>query len=161
MGSFWRAIDWISDKLKVAGAFCLAGMAFLTFADVVGRLFRHPLFGSREIVTFMATLAVAMALPYTHKIKGHVGVEILVRLLSEKTQKIVDICTGILSLGLFAIVTWRMTTYAHTMQASGEVSMNLALPTHYIIYATGFCLLIFTFVILHDIIDDIRKVTSK
>jgi len=79
---FWKTIDWIVEKLKIVGAACLVGMTFLTCADVVGRLFLHPIFGSVEIVAFMATLSVAMALPYTHKIQGHVGVEILVRLLS-------------------------------------------------------------------------------
>ena len=71
----WKTIDWILEKLKIIGAVCLVGMTFLTCADVIGRLFLHPIFGSVEIVAFMATLSVAMALPYTHKIKGHVGVQ--------------------------------------------------------------------------------------
>ena len=157
MTAFWKTIDWILEKMKIFGAACLVGMTFLTCADVVGRLFLHPIFGSVEIVSFMATLSVAMALPYTHKINGHVGVELMVRLLSDRTQAIIDICTGILSLCLFAIVTWRMTTYAHTMQKSGEVSMNLGLPEYCIIYAASFCLLIFTLIIFQDLIDNIKK----
>jgi TRAP-type C4-dicarboxylate transport system permease small subunit len=135
---FWKTIDWILEKLKIIGAICLA-----------------------EIVAFMATLSVAMALPYTHKIKGHVGVEILVRLLSVRTQAIIDICTGILSFALFGIVTWRMTEYAHTMQKSGEVSMNLELPEHVIIYITAFCLFIFILIILQDISNNIKKLKEK
>jgi len=158
---FWNTINWILEKMKIVGAACLVGMTFLTCADVVGRFFLHPIFGSVEIVAFMATLSVAMALPYTHKIEGHVGVEILVRLLSDRTQAIIDICTGILSLCLFAIVTWRMTTYAHTMHESGEVSMNLELPEYYIIYAASFCLLIFTLIILQDLMNNIKKLKGK
>ena len=86
MNEFWKAIDWIIDKMRMMGAVCLVGMTFLTCADVIGRLFRHPIFGSVEIVGFLATTAIAMALPYTDKVKGHVGVEILVRLLSERKQ---------------------------------------------------------------------------
>ena len=82
MNAVWKIIDWISEKLKFIGAACLVGMTFLTCADVIGRAFRHPIFGSEEIVGFMAVMAVAMALPYTEKIQGHVGVEILMRLLS-------------------------------------------------------------------------------
>jgi len=48
---------------------------FLTFVDVVGRKFGHPIFGSVEIVGFLAIITIAAALPYTHKIDGHVGVE--------------------------------------------------------------------------------------
>ncbi len=146
--------------MKIIGAACLVGMTFLTCADVVGRAFGHPIFGSVEIVGFMATLAVVMAMPYTHQVQGHIGVEILVRLFSQKTQTIIDICTGIVSLILFAIITWRMTVYAHTMQKSGEVSMNLELPEHFIIYVTAICLLVFTLIILKDIIENIRKLKA-
>ena len=146
--------------MKIIGAACLVGMTFLTCADVVGRAFGHPIFGSVEIVGFMATLAVVMAMPYTHQVQGHIGVEILVRLFSQKTQTIIDICTGIVSMILFAIITWRMTVYAHTMQKSGEVSMNLELPEHFIIYVTAICLLVFTLIILKDIIENIRKLKA-
>ena len=105
MNLFWRFVDRILELMKNVGAACLVGMMLLTCADVIGRLFGHPIFGSVEIVGFMATLAVVMALPYTHKVEGHIGVEIFVRLLSEKTQTKIEICTGVLSLALFAIVT--------------------------------------------------------
>jgi len=157
MAFFWKIILWILDKMKIIGAACLVGMMLLTCVDVVGRAFGHPIFGSVEIVGFMATLAVVMAMPYTHQVQGHIGVEIVVRLFSEKTQTIIGICTGIVSLILFAVVTWRMTVYANTMKASGEVSMNLELPEHFVIYVTAICLLIFTLIILQDLINNIRK----
>ena len=160
MKPFWRFVDRIQELMKIIGAVCLVGMMLLTCADVIGRLFGHPIFGSVEIVGFMATLAVVMALPYTHKVEGHIGVEIFVRLLSEKTQTKIEICTGILSLALFAIVTWRMWVYASTMKQSGEVSMNLELPEHYVIYVAAFCLLIFVFIILQDIMANIRKLKT-
>jgi len=161
MNTLWRIVEWLLVKMKIAGAACLVGMMLLTCADVVGRAFGHPIFGSVEIVGFMATLAVVMAMPYTHQVQGHIGVEILVRLFSEKTQTLIDICTGIISLILFAIVTWRMTLYAQTMKKSGEVSMNLEFPEHVIISVTALCVLTFTLIILRDIIDNIRKLKSK
>lgn len=161
MTAFWEIIEWLSNKMKIVGAACLVGMTFLTCADVVGRFFRHPIFGSVEIVGFMATISVAMALPYTDKIKGHVGVEIIVRKFSERTQIIIDLCTRILSLGLFGLVTWRMALYAHTMQESGEVSISLELPEYFVIYISAFCFLIFTLVIFQDIINNIIKLQRK
>lgn len=160
MAFFWKIIGWLLDKMKIIGAGCLVGMTLLTCVDVVGRAFGHPVFGSVELVGFMATLAVVMALPYTHQVQGHIGVELVVRLLSEKTQTYIDICTGLLSLTLIAVVTWRMVVYAYTMQESGEVSMNLELPEHLIIYVTAFCLLVFTLNILEDTLKNIRKLKA-
>jgi len=54
-----------------------------------------------------------------------------------------------------------MLDYANTMKESGEVSMNLELPEYGIIYVTAFCLLIFTLIILKDILNNIRKLKSK
>ena len=68
MNIFWNIIQWILEKMKIIGAACLVGMTLLTCADVVGRAFGYPIFGSVEIVGFMATLAVVMAMPYTHHV---------------------------------------------------------------------------------------------
>lgn len=156
MNTLLQKLDQLTAFLKVLGAICLVGMMALTCADVVGRYFDRPIFGSVEIVGFLATLTVALALPFTHQEKGHIGVEILVRLFSSKTQAVIELITSMASLALFAIVTWRMALYARTMRESGEVSMNLQFPEAVIIYITAFCFLIFTLMILQDIIQSIR-----
>jgi len=156
-----KTISRLRVLLKVLGAACLIGMTGLTCVDVVGRYLGHPIFGSVEIVGFMATLAAAMALPYTHEMKGHIGVEILVRLFSEKTQAVIELCTHTVAFLLFSVVTWRMTVYAGTMQRSGEVSMNLEFPEHYIIYLVAFCFLMFTLTIMEDVLNNIRRLMGK
>jgi TRAP-type C4-dicarboxylate transport system permease small subunit len=161
MDTFRKIIEWVSEKLRMLGGACLIGMTVVTCVDVVGRFFRHPIFGSVEIVGFMATLAVAMALPYTDKMKGHVGVEIVVRTFSARTQAVIDLCTRILGLGVFGMVTWRIILYAYTMQKSGEVSISLEMPEHLIVYATSFCFLILTLNILQDVIDHIERLRNR
>ena len=133
------------NLLKILGGACLMGMTLLTCIDVVGRRMGSPIFGSVELVGFMATLTAAFALPYTHALKGHIGVEILVRNFSKRVQAAVECCTLSLAFIFFGVVTWRMALYAGTMQRSGEVSMNLEFPIHVIIYLCAFCFLIFLF----------------
>ena len=135
----------------MAGAFCLGAMTLLTCADVLGRKLGHPIFGSVEIVGYLSTLAIAMALPYTHQMGAHIGVELLVRRFSDRTQIMINVVTGALSLALFAVVTWRMLVYARTMHKSGEVSMNLQFPEHVIIYLVALCFLMFALGIAHEI----------
>ncbi len=154
-------LEWIVDKMTGLGAVCLVGMVVITCVDVVGRFFGHPILGSVEIVGFLSTLAVALSLPYTHQVKGHIGVEILVRLFSERVQTIIELCTNIVAMILFGIVTWRMAVYGKTMQSSGEVSMNLELPEYIIIYMVAFCFLFFGLVILRDILQDIKKLRGN
>jgi TRAP-type C4-dicarboxylate transport system permease small subunit len=157
MGYIFKILDKCSDLLKVISAVSLASMMFLTFVDVVGRKFGHPVFGSVEIVGFLAMLTIAGALPYTHKIDGHVGVEILVRLLPEKSQTAITIFTQFLSFILFSLATWQMYLYAMDTHHSGEVSMNLGFPVYLLMYAVSFGLFIFSLTILQSIINNIIK----
>jgi TRAP-type C4-dicarboxylate transport system permease small subunit len=157
MKLFWNGIQWLCDGLRRLGLCCLVGMMLLTCVDVIGRKFGHPIFGSVELVGFMATLAVAFALPYTHQVGAHIGVEVLVQLLSDKTQTVIELCTHLVSLTLFAIISWQMLLYADTIHKSGTVSMSLELPEHVIIYIVSGCFLIFSLVIIRDIITTIHK----
>ncbi|MBU1345011.1 MAG: TRAP transporter small permease [Proteobacteria bacterium] len=157
MSSFSKALDKFSSLLKIIGAIALTIMMLLTVVDVIGRFFKHPIFGSVELVGFLATIVVATALPYTYKVDGHVGVEILVRLMSEKAQLIFDLFTRTLSLILFCLVTWQMFLYAMDIQKTGEVSMNLEFPIYYIIYLLAFGLLIFSVTILESIFKNIQQ----
>jgi C4-dicarboxylate transporter, DctQ subunit len=161
MNAFWKLIHFISQKMKIIGAACLVIMTLLTCVDVVGRLLRHPVFGSVEIMRFLGTFAVAMALPLTHELKGHIGVEIIVTKLSRKVRAFIDLCTSIVGLGLFGLVSWQMYEYSWKFKASGEVSMNLQLPEYLIIFMVGCSFLIFTIIILKDIFENFHTLRTK
>lgn len=157
MSMIFKALDKFSNLLKFIGAAALTGMMLLTVVDVVGRFFKYPIFGSVELVGFMATVVIATALPYTYKMDGHVGVEILVRLLSKKTQLLMDLFTRFISLILFCLVTWQMFLYAKDIHEVGEVSMNLEFPIHYIVYLLAFGLLVFSVTIVETLFKTIKQ----
>jgi TRAP-type C4-dicarboxylate transport system permease small subunit len=157
MKMIFTMLDRFSGFLKLIGGVALTCMMMLTVVDVIGRFFKCPIFGSVELVGFLATIVVAAALPYTYKMEGHVGVEILVRLLSKKAQICIDIFTRSLSLILFGLITWQMFLYANDIHETGEVSMNLEFPIYYIVYLLAFGMLIFSVTILETITHDIKQ----
>jgi TRAP-type C4-dicarboxylate transport system permease small subunit len=156
-----KILDGLNNLLKVVGAACLMGMTLLTCVDVIGRYLGRPIFGAVELVGFMATLAAALALPYTHEMKGHIGVEILVNHFSEKTQTLIEACTNGVCLALFGVVTWRMAKYAYTIRESGEVSMSLQFPEYLIILTVAFGFFVFTLMIVKDIVRAIAVLMDK
>jgi TRAP-type C4-dicarboxylate transport system permease small subunit len=161
MPMFWKIHRLISEKMKIVAAACLFGMALLTAFDVIGRLFKHPIFGSVEMVTFLAVFVVALALPFTHENSGHIGVELFVRKFSRKTRAVIDITTGTAGLILFALVSWRMFIYANNLRESGEVSMNLEFPEYVIVFVVAFSGVIFCLSIVRIIIDNLSKLRAK
>ena len=152
-----RILNFISDLLRSAGALALTLMMLITVVDVVGRFFKHPIFGSVEIVGFLAVAVAAAAMPHTYKVGGHVGVEIITRLLPRKIRLLLDLFTRTLTLILFAVVAWQMFIYAEDMQQAGEVSMNLEFPLHYIVLVLAVSLAFFSGTIFQQIVDTVNR----
>lgn len=152
-----RFLNLVSDLLRSAGALALTLMMLITVADVAGRFFKHPIFGSVELVGFLAVAVAAAALPHTYKVGGHVGVEIITRLLPRKTRLVLDLFTQTLTLLLFSVAAWQMFVYAKDMQQAGEVSMNLEFPLHYIVLVLAVSLAFFSGTILQQIVGTINQ----
>lgn len=161
MNFIWKLLDSIATKLKVVGALGLVGMTVLTCADVVGRFFKHPVFGSVELVTFMSVIAVSASLPFVHMKSGHIGVEIMFRFFSGRTRAIIDTLTSTLTLVLYGLVSWRMFDYATEMKASGEVSMNLELPEYIVIFVVAICFVIFFWAIIKGVRDNLYLIMRQ
>lgn len=161
METYQKVLSFLSSKLKMIGALCLFGMAALTCADVIGRFFNHPIFGSVELVSFMGVIAIATTLSFTHEHKGHIGVELFVMKLPGRVRNIIDLCTGLITLLLFVVVTWRMADYALKIRSSGELSMNLKLPEYVIIFFLACCFLIYCGTILGSIFQTLAKLKKQ
>ena len=152
-----RILNRISDLLRSAGALSLTLMMLITVADVTGRFFKHPIFGSVELVGFLAVAVAAAALPHTYNVGGHVGVEIITRLLPRKTRLRLDLFTRTLTLIFFSVAAWQMFVYAKDMQLAGEVSMNMEFPLHYIVLVLAVSLAFFSGTILQQIVDTVNR----
>ncbi len=160
MRSFEQFLTFFSDKLKMVGAVALFGMALLTCADVVGRLFGYPIFGSIELVSFLGVFTVAMALPLTQLSKGHIGVELFVDKLPRKGRLFFEVCTETVSLVLFVIISWRMFLFSFKLRASGEVSMNLHLPEYAIVFVLACCCVVLCLVIVSSLLTTLSKLAK-
>ncbi len=147
-------LEW---GMKVVAAACLLGMALVTGADVVGRAALNlPLFGSEEIVSVLAVLVVGFSLPYAHSQGSHIGVEVVYQRLGWKSRRLVKLITALASSGLFAVVAWQMFRLGTSMRASGLVSMNLALPFYWVVYALAFGFSVFSLWLLRDALHALR-----
>jgi len=147
----------IGNLMRIAGCLCLLGMALLTVADITGRLNRSPIFGSEEIVTFLAVLALGLSLPYAHAHRSHIGVEVFVQLMSTPVRRGLKLFRETLSILFFAMVTVMMGAYARDKQLSGEVSMNLGLPEYCFVYVLAACFAVATLTMLVDLLMYLRQ----
>lgn len=161
MSSFRNNCLWLAQKLGIIAAVAIFFMMALTCADVVLRLFRMPIPGTYEIVSFMGAVAVAFAIAYTSVEKGHVAVSLVVQLLPGRLQAVVESILAVIGIMLFALIAWQSALYALDCQRSGEVSLTLQLPFYPIIYGVAFGAGVVCLVLLVDFLNAIASMRHR
>ncbi len=155
MAFFERVVRLLSkfcDQIAQAGVFALF---LLIFGNILLRKIWKPLFGAYDYVCFLTAIVVAFALAHCAVERGHTQVELLITRFSQRVQGIIGSITGILSLGLFSLATWRCIALANDMRRMGELSMTALLPFHPYIYAVAFGCALLSLVILVDLIKSL------
>jgi TRAP-type C4-dicarboxylate transport system permease small subunit len=150
-----RSLSRFCDKIAQAGLFA---MLLLTTSNILLRkVVGKPVYGAYDYVCFLSTIVVAFAIANCAVKKGHTQVELLVARFSRRAQGIVDSVTGILSLGIFSLITWQSVALANDMRRAGELSMTSLEPFYPYIYAVAFGCALICLVILVDIMKSVVK----
>jgi TRAP-type transport system small permease protein len=149
---------WIS---WVAGAGVVVMLA-LTFADIIGvKIFNSPVPGSIEIVALLGVVITAFGMAYTQSQHANIRVEFFVQHLPKRIQAGVSAFSLLLSIILFALLSWQSFKYGYSLQQSGEVSMTARIPTYLFVYAMAFCCIPLCFVLIVEFLKSIMKVVNK
>jgi TRAP-type C4-dicarboxylate transport system permease small subunit len=156
-----RWIHQIGYGFNSVAAGAIVIMMLLTCADVVLRLFGHPILGTYEMVGFLGTVIIAFALAYTSIERGHIAVEILMDRLPAKIQSIVEGFNNLIGAGLFLLIAWQSSIYAWDLKTSGEVSLTLAIPTYPFVYGIAAGCALLALVLTAESLSSFRRAARK
>jgi TRAP-type C4-dicarboxylate transport system permease small subunit len=148
-----RLSELLRKSFMVVAGVSLLGVTVLATANVVLRVFRVPVGGTYEVVSFLGAIVTAGALGYTQKRRHHIVVDILSQKYPPRLKLAVDRLSHVLMFFLFSIVSWQTAMYGRRLVRAGEVSETLKIPFHPFVYlvALGFALLALT--ILLDLLE--------
>lgn len=144
LGRFINIVKRISTWLNWVAIAGMGLMFLIIIVDVAGaKLFRWPLPGVFDLVCLLEFLIVALAIPFTHVIKGHVSIEFFVGRLGKRAQVIVTIIAALLTVVLFIAMTWQMFVFSWTCQVSGQITASLRIPIFTVTYMAviSFCIM--------------------
>ena len=161
MANFERIINLLGKYCDRIAQAAVMAMMLLVVANIVGRPLGTSIFGTLDFVGFINAVLVAFALAYCAIHKGHIQVEMLVQRLPERVQSIIDIFTNVLSLGIFAVITWQCLLLAIDKLVGNEVSITALVPFHYYIFAVAFGCALLCMVILINLIKSVLKVVNR
>jgi TRAP-type C4-dicarboxylate transport system permease small subunit len=147
--------------LNRVGGLALVVMTLLICADVLGRMLKHPVVGTYDLVGLLNGVLVAFAMAYTYAVKGHVAVELLTQWLPRRVQGVLSALVSLMSLFFFAILIWQIVAYGTGVLHSGEASMTVGIPLFPFAYGIALGLVPLCLLILIDFIKSIAKVIAK
>jgi TRAP-type C4-dicarboxylate transport system permease small subunit len=156
-----RGARAVSRGFNAVACLAVICMMMLTCADVVLRLFGHPILGTYEMIGFLGAVVVSFSLAYTSLEKGHVSVEILVEKLPERLQAVIDAFGALASLILFALVAWQSALYALDLKRSGEVSMTLQMPVYPFLLGIAAGCALLTLVLIFEMFRSIKRMVQR
>jgi TRAP-type C4-dicarboxylate transport system permease small subunit len=103
-----KTIQRCTLYMSYIGMILLIPMMLLTSAEVVGRaVWSRPIPGSMELSSYMLAIFILLGIAYTHQVRGHVRVTMLVSRLPDKWAIVLDVITTLLSLFIIAVMTWQ------------------------------------------------------
>lgn len=143
----FRIGNWVKFLNSVCQFFDEAAVVILVFMvsicglNVLTRYFWRPIPGTYEIVAFSTGLIICFGLANCGVHKGHVAVEFITDRLAGRVRFIVNVIVEILSIGFFALATWRCIIYGSSIFLSAELSETLHIVVYPFVYALAISLL--------------------
>lgn len=130
----YQGLGWVLDRfcklLAILSGLTLLAMAFMSLRSIVGRaFFDAPLLGDFELVQFLCAGAVAMSLPYTHWISGHVIVDFFTANAPARLNALLDTLANLLLAFFAGLISWRVFVGLLDLRGSFDASMLLEIPT--------------------------------
>lgn len=157
MATFDKLIHRFSNWCNWVACIAVLLLMGVVCGNVVLRFFDLPILGTFEYVTLLSSIAISFGLAYTAIIGGHVAVDLVMRRFSQRVQMIVDSITGIVALGVFAVIIWWIAVYAYNNYKIGLVTETMEIPLYPFMYGISFGFLIFSLVLLTEVIRSVMK----
>lgn len=146
----------ISNWLAMLGLIGLVALALMTIGSVLSRwLLSHPLEWVEDVYRLLIAVVVASFFPSAFAQRGHIAIEFLSLILSERGRHIVAAFAAIVTLLFTVVLSWQLILYTQEVWETGETTWLLGINvTPWWLVATAFLLFaipVQLFVVLSDI----------
>jgi TRAP-type C4-dicarboxylate transport system permease small subunit len=154
-----KAIQHVTRSLCYIGMFLLIPMMLLTAGDVIGRAaWSKPIPGTVELSSYMLAVFILLGVAYTHQVKGHVRVSMLVSRLPERAELVLDVFTTLLSLLIIAILAWQGWVVGIEERTVSDMLRMPQLPFRLLVSIAAFFLCL---ELLIDLTVSVRKLVRR
>ena len=155
------AVEKVLDRIVIAcgtgSAIFLLILMLLVFTDVFRRyFFKSPILGGVELVEFLMSVTISLALCYGQFLKRHVFVEIFYQKLKGRVKAGVDILISCLMFFIYIMISYTALQQAGYLQGSGMTSTTLLIPAWPFRLILSIGAFIFCLAIVRDAIGHVK-----
>lgn len=148
----------VAKFLNFLAGVVLVCMMFFTGIDVVARYFFHsPILGSFEIVSFMLPAVVAFGFSTCFLHEGHVRVDLLTSMLSQRKQTFLQTASYLIALILFIVLTIATFQRGLLLHTTGKTSEVLYWPYYPFVFVVFVGWISVVLVLLQKFCENIAK----
>lgn len=150
----------INRVMVVLGGVSVLLLMALATGNVCLRIFQVPYRGAYEVVSFLGAVTIAFALGFTQMKKNHIVVDILTDTFSERTKRILDAVSYLITMVFYGVIAWVIFRWGMQIARSGELSETLKIIYYPFIISVsvGFGFLSLTLII--DFLTTLQKKES-
>ena len=136
-------------------------LMFLTVGDIIGRQLSAAIPGAYELTQVGMVILVYFSLGYTQVKKGHIAVDVIVAKFPQRMQASVDAVIHVLTLGIYALVTWQLFVHCNRLYLSNQITGVLTAPLWPFAVIAGVGSALFMLAVLSDLVHSIVKAVGK
>ena len=123
---------------------CMVGMLFLlplmllTTSDVLLRaLFGKPIPGTFELSEYLLSVSILLGAAYTQQVKGHVGVDFVLKRLGPKAKAFSEAITGLLCMIVIGLLAWQGLLRALEETTVSDMLRVPQAPFRFLVFVAG------------------------
>ncbi len=138
----------LSNIFEAVSGIALITAMVLTGLDIAGRAFGHPVPGTFELVCMCGAVLITFSMPSTSFARKHVVIDLF------KTGFLLHVLTRLLGVGIVGLIGYSLARIAIKLQASGETTAVLTLPTYPLVWAMSAAFFITCLILISDIFKE-------
>lgn len=142
MRGFIQIVKKCSAWMNNFAELVLVIMMTLTGVDVVLRAFGKPIVGTYELVAIFGAIVIGFSCPKTSWDRGHIFVDFLIENRSQSVKNGFFICTRVIAIIIYALLSWNLMLKGMVLYRAGEVSLTLRVPMYPAAFGLSFCFFI-------------------